>query len=366
MNPSSRLRERCHRGLERLVAGRPDLRVDASLRVEQELTELDRLGWSPAMAAAADLADRARDQGIGVGPGRGAVTGSLVAFLAGVTDVNPLDHGLLFERFIATCSRPGTCITLEIESCGYPSIRKRLGGRESAAAGRVRILPSDALGALFRAAKRAFPSRHAEEVFGTMSLGDAEVLRRIDQGPAGGFLTSPSPGGREPRCGGIPVRSFGDVITRMRLVHFPADAAVLSQVIDSARTPSGDPEQSLPVADLVADTFGMFLFEEQAMQAMNRMAGTPLPDAFDLLRRMRADPEPARRAFFSGCTGRGYDSTDTARVWTLLARPTARACKAHLAGLAMINYRWAFLQVHYPEASRDEASPAGRAPKEAT
>lgn len=164
----------------------------------------------------------------------------------------------------------------------------------------------------------------------------------------------------------VPVRSFSDVITRMRFVHFPAGAAILSLVMESERAPSGDPEHSRHIMNLVADTFGMVLFEEQAMELMNRMAGIPLLDAFDLLRRMRADPEPARQTFFSGCTGRGYDHDSTVRVWTLLSQGTARACKAHLAGLATINYRMAFLQVHHPEACCDQALPMGGTRKEAT
>jgi len=47
-----------------------------------------------------DYINWAKSQGIPVGPGRGSAAGSLVAYLTGITDVDPLQYGLLFERFL--------------------------------------------------------------------------------------------------------------------------------------------------------------------------------------------------------------------------------------------------------------------------
>ncbi len=47
-----------------------------------------------------DIVDYARRSGIPVGPGRGSAAGSLLCYVLGITDVNPLDHGLLFERML--------------------------------------------------------------------------------------------------------------------------------------------------------------------------------------------------------------------------------------------------------------------------
>lgn len=43
----------------------------------------------------------ARSQGIGVGPGRGSAAGAIVAYAMGITDLDPLTNGLLFERFLS-------------------------------------------------------------------------------------------------------------------------------------------------------------------------------------------------------------------------------------------------------------------------
>src|SRR5205823_8462665 len=47
-----------------------------------------------------DFISYARGRGISVGPGRGSVAGSLVAYALGITDIDPLRHGLIFERFL--------------------------------------------------------------------------------------------------------------------------------------------------------------------------------------------------------------------------------------------------------------------------
>ena len=47
-----------------------------------------------------DFIAYAKSQSIPVGPGRGSAAGSLVSYLLGITDLNPLKYGLLFERFL--------------------------------------------------------------------------------------------------------------------------------------------------------------------------------------------------------------------------------------------------------------------------
>src|SRR5262249_45985779 len=48
----------------------------------------------------ADLVRYAKESGIRVGPGRGSAAGALIAYALGITDLDPLEHGLLFERFL--------------------------------------------------------------------------------------------------------------------------------------------------------------------------------------------------------------------------------------------------------------------------
>ncbi len=75
-------------------------RRDVSTRLETELETITQMGFVSYFLIVADFVNFARRHGIPVGPGRGSAAGSLVSFLLGITDVDPLDYGLLFERFL--------------------------------------------------------------------------------------------------------------------------------------------------------------------------------------------------------------------------------------------------------------------------
>jgi DNA polymerase III subunit alpha len=69
-------------------------------RMEYELKMLQQMGFSAYFLIVWDYIKFARDNKIAVGPGRGSAAGSLVAFAMGITNIDPVHHGLLFERFL--------------------------------------------------------------------------------------------------------------------------------------------------------------------------------------------------------------------------------------------------------------------------
>jgi DNA polymerase-3 subunit alpha len=69
-------------------------------RVETELAVIEPLGFSAYFLVVSDICRFARESGIRVGPGRGSATGSMVAYLTRITELDPLAHGLIFERFL--------------------------------------------------------------------------------------------------------------------------------------------------------------------------------------------------------------------------------------------------------------------------
>lgn len=69
-------------------------------RLTQELTVINQMGFPGYFLIVADFIRWAREHGVPVGPGRGSGAGSLVAYALGITDLDPLVHGLLFERFL--------------------------------------------------------------------------------------------------------------------------------------------------------------------------------------------------------------------------------------------------------------------------
>jgi DNA polymerase-3 subunit alpha len=69
-------------------------------RLEYELRMIQKMGFSEYFLVVWDYIKFARDNHIPVGPGRGSAAGSLVAYSMGITNIDPVHHGLLFERFL--------------------------------------------------------------------------------------------------------------------------------------------------------------------------------------------------------------------------------------------------------------------------
>jgi DNA polymerase-3 subunit alpha len=69
-------------------------------RVDYELGVIEQMGFPSYFLVVADICQEARRRGIAVGPGRGSATGSMVAYVLGITELDPIEHGLLFERFL--------------------------------------------------------------------------------------------------------------------------------------------------------------------------------------------------------------------------------------------------------------------------
>ena len=69
-------------------------------RLEHELQVISSMGFVGYFLIVADFIGWAKAQGISVGPGRGSGGGSLVAYVLGITDLDPIAHGLFFERFL--------------------------------------------------------------------------------------------------------------------------------------------------------------------------------------------------------------------------------------------------------------------------
>ncbi len=69
-------------------------------RLDYEISVIQNMGFSTYFLIVADFVSFAKENSIPVGPGRGSAAGSLVAYSLGITDIDPIEHGLIFERFL--------------------------------------------------------------------------------------------------------------------------------------------------------------------------------------------------------------------------------------------------------------------------
>ena len=96
----SYLRELCYEGLRERYGERAASDAELIKRLDYELGVLERTGFVSYLLIVWDFIHFAKEKGIPVGPGRGSAAGSIVAYVLGITDIDPLQYGLIFERFL--------------------------------------------------------------------------------------------------------------------------------------------------------------------------------------------------------------------------------------------------------------------------
>ncbi len=93
----SYLEELCAAGMKRRYS---EVTAPMQERLDYELKVIEQMGFSHYFLIVWDLIEFSKKNGVLVGPGRGSAAGSLVAYSLGITNIDPLKYGLLFERFL--------------------------------------------------------------------------------------------------------------------------------------------------------------------------------------------------------------------------------------------------------------------------
>lgn len=91
-------KEQCFIGLQKIYGSNPEQELVS--RLEYELETINSMGYVDYYLIVNDFVQHAKSCGIPVGPGRGSGAGSLAAYCIGITGIDPIKYGLLFERFL--------------------------------------------------------------------------------------------------------------------------------------------------------------------------------------------------------------------------------------------------------------------------
>lgn len=97
MNHKSYLRSLCEAAIDQRY---PEAGPEVQERLDYELGVIDKMGYNTYFLIVWDFVHYAKNHGIFVGPGRGSAAGSIVSYLLGITDIDPIKYQLLFERFL--------------------------------------------------------------------------------------------------------------------------------------------------------------------------------------------------------------------------------------------------------------------------
>jgi DNA polymerase-3 subunit alpha len=446
-------------------------------RLNHEIETILRMRFAGYFLIVWDFIRYARSQGIPVGPGRGSAAGSLVSYALGITNIDPLQYGLLFERFLnpERVSLPDIdidfCMRRRGEVIDY--VRRTYGEKNVA-----QIITFGTLGArqVIRDAARALEFSYAEadrlakQIPAEPSVRIADVLERtpqlraqVERDPriaelfrvaqrleglarhasthAAGVVISPRP--LEDvlplyRSGDSPITTQYDMKALERLGLLKMDflgLATLTVVHDTLQLiqqnrglrldletiPLDDPQTfelfargdttgifqfesagmrdilrryrptrledltalnalyrpgplqggmiddfierkhgrrrvtyELPeLREILEETWGVILYQEQVMQIANRLAGFSLGEA-DILRRAmgkknREEMAAQREKFVNGCEARGVPRRKAERIFDLMAEFAGYGFnKSHSCAYALLAYQTAYLKVHFP------------------
>ena len=446
-------------------------------RLEREIEIIQNMGFPGYFLVVWDFIKYARDHGIPVGPGRGSAAGSVVAWALEITNVDPLEYDLLFERFLNPerismpdidldfcMNRRGNVIDYVRAKYGAENVAQiitfgtmaaksvvrdvgRVMGHQYGFVDKISKMIPGGPGVTLTDAKRDSPQlaeaiRNDEEVKKIVEIGEKlEGLSRHAGMHAAGVVITP-----EPVTNYVPLyRTNRDeivtqfdmrVVEKMGLVKMDflglRTLTVIDDAIKSARQVDGieididaialdDPEvfrlfqegrtkgvfqfesggmvdllrkarptqfedlaalnalyrpgaldagmvdeyvkrkngtskakYLVPVMkDVLEETYGVIVYQEQVMQIAQKVAAYSLGQA-DLLRKAMGKKDAAvmaaeRGKFVDGAVGNGYDKKKANEIFDYI-EPFARYGfnKSHSVAYALVAYQTAWLKVHYP------------------
>ena len=477
------LAEDSRKGLEARLAAYPDLTEDERKvyfdRLEFEINVIVNMGFPGYFLIVADFIKWAKEQGIPVGPGRGSGAGSAVAWALTITDLDPIQLGLLFERFLnpERVSMPDFdidfCETRRGEVIRY--VQRKYGGDHVAQiitfgklkaravlrdCGRIlqmsygqvdrlcKMVPNhptdpwplpralngaadfrreydndkdvkrlvdlamqlegmprnssthaagvvigdrplaqlvplyrdprsdmpvtqfdmkyvessglvkfDFLGlktlSVLRKAVDLLEARGITIDLGALALDDAQVYNLMQTGNTVGVFQLESEGMRR-TLKAVKPTNFGDIIALVSLYRpGPMDNIPLFGQRKAGVVPIEYPHEKLE--GILAETYGIFVYQEQVMQAAQVLAGYSLGDA-DLLRRamgkkVQAEMDAQRGRFCEGCKANsGIEAKRANELFDLIDKFAGYGFnKSHAAAYALLAYQTAWLKAHYPE-----------------
>ncbi len=186
----------------------------------------------------------------------------------------------------------------------------------------------------------------------TLPLDDLPTYEMLQRGDAGGVFQFESPGMRDVLRQMRPDR-FTDLIAGVALYR----PGPMANIPDYCRRKHGEKwEAPHPeLHDILSETYGIMVYQEQVMQIAQRMAGYSLGGA-DLLRRamgkkIRVEMEAQRKTFTDGAEARGIKPEKAAEVFDLMARFADYGFnKSHAAAYALVAYQTAWMKANHPEA----------------
>jgi DNA polymerase-3 subunit alpha len=203
---------------------------------------------------------------------------------------------------------------------------------------------------VLKEAERLLERQGIEVDFSKLTWDDPEVYELLQRGDTVGVFQLESEGMRRTLAAVRPTK-FGDIIALVSLYRpGPMDNIPLFGDRKNGRAPIVYPH--LMLEDVLKETYGIFVYQEQVMQAAQVLAGYSLGEA-DLLRRamgkkIKSEMDAQRARFVEGCAANNITSTKASELFDLIDKFAGYGFnKSHAAAYALVAYHTAWLKAHH-------------------
>ncbi|MEI8094341.1 MAG: PHP domain-containing protein [Spirochaetales bacterium] len=348
-------------------------------RAEIELAGLCVRGWASYLLIWADMLAWARSQGIAVGPGRGTTPGSMVAYALKITAVDPLAHGLLFERFF----NPGVSVVPDIDVDVSAARRTEVVAYLKERWGRDRVADvachgcgvivsawplSDQFASFWDPTHEGLVPQCAFqdlELHGLIKF-DLLGLDALDDVPQAGvplddqatwnaFANGETEGvfGFEsPKIRAwlrqVQPRTLDELSVVYALCRPGGDEA-FSAYCDAPKSLASPDETPDPLAPILDSTRGVLVYQEQVLQIVAHLTALGVAEAETLrrvlFRQVPATLEPAKANFVEAAVTNGFAVDIALPVWERLVQAGGRPfMKSHSLAYSLLAYQVAFMR----------------------
>lgn len=302
-------------------------------RVEKELSMVRERNCANYFLLVSDLCEKVWEQGGVVGPGRGTSASLLINWLLGITEVNPMDLGLVPERFFPYNIDMLPCICIDFDEKGYRIAESYC----------EQLKPNFYILDVLRTAAMA----------DVATLDDKETLELFAKGDTDGVFQFDSEGIKE-WLRLIQPDNFEQIVALYEMYcHTPGERISLYSQLKKGQSREIIDNPFTDLHGLTDETFGMIIYREQLMQIVSTVASFSHEDQRTLC--MFAGPyrvdilDELGKKFLDGGLANGYDKNALMSFWDGFVRSDNAAClinKAHCVSYTLTAYRCAYLKAH--------------------
>jgi len=356
--PDGSLRQFCFDGAKRIYGSPlPEEVVD---RLEFELEVIQKAGAEHPLLVAQDIVNTAKSElGVLVGPGRAAIAGSLVAFCLGITEVDPLKHDLLFERFINPETLTLYDIYIDFDNEGLKSIikwfEKKYGVEHSERSVEKKCLyltGLDSLSKIKSILQAVKESKGIDIDLKTIPLDDSKTFELFEKGHTEEVFCFDT-GGMQQWLRYLHPAKFSDLVI-LNAMFRPGIEDYIPQML---LRKNGREKIEYPIPTMekyLQETYGMLIYQEQAMMLSRLIANFSRGDS-DRLRKALGKKKQVvldelKPRFIEGGVSNGHKRETLEKIWVEWNNQGLYSyCKAHAVCYTYLAYQMAYFKAHFPK-----------------